>query len=251
MTIYECVDPGMSNGLYDYDRRYRRRFLMVVVKTTLFLAFLMSVGLFSYQTGVQQFEARNLDQQARVETLAGQVGELELQVAKLTQAGVNAESRATRCEERLVQETPKAEKAQLLSLLSSRLAAGISAERLAFVISHTENERQCDQPTMKRLVINSPLSRSATQSVSFFNGFVTVSGDGQPARDANNNPEAWFDPTKPVVVRIVTHGGEESVVTGVMPLHHSVVVDKTQYRFTIVGGTKSYAEVTIDKCPYP
>ena len=43
----------MSLGRYDYDRRYRRKFLGGFVKLGLLAALLLGTGLFAYQMGVE------------------------------------------------------------------------------------------------------------------------------------------------------------------------------------------------------
>lgn len=241
----------MTLGLYDSERRYRRRVWTGFVKFILFILFVLGVGLFAYQMGVEQLKDRDAGLRDEVTQLARQKGELELFATQMREVAHTAEARANDLEQRLQTEVPSGELAKLVQLAAERLNAGVTADRLAFVIAAAQNKRNCQQPETKRLQPSSPIYKSPNRSVSFASSTITVTGDGQSARDAAGNSEGWFDPAQPVTLHITPQGGKESVVTGVLPLHQSVVVDNTEYRFTAVAGSRSFIEVTSDRCGYP
>ena len=68
---------------------------------------------------------------------------------------------------------------------------------------------------------------------------------------AANAEDATFDPAKPVTVFFTRLGGETTSTVGVLPLHHAVVVGDLEYRFSVVAGSRSFAEVTGQSCVYP
>ena len=98
---------------------------------------------------------------------------------------------------------------------------------------------------------STPIYKSPNRSVGFAGGTITVVGDGQSARDGAGDSEGWFDPTAPLTLRITPQDGKETVITGVLPLHQSVVVDNTEFRFTAAAGARSFIEITSDRCAYP
>ncbi|MEI6557592.1 MAG: hypothetical protein WCO00_04235, partial [Rhodospirillaceae bacterium] len=109
----------------------------------------------------------------------------------------------------------------------------------------------CQTPETKRLQPSTQFYKSPNRSVSFASGTITVVGEGMSVRDTSGNAEGWYDPAQAVTLHITPQGGKEQLITGVLPLHQSVVVDSTEYRFTAVAGSRSFLEVTADRCSYP
>ncbi len=241
----------MTLGLYDSERRYRRRVWTGFVQLVLFVGFVLLVSVFAYQMGVEQVKDRDASLRDEVGLLSRQKGELELFVTQLQEATHTAEARVGELERRLQNEVPQGDLARLAQLVSERLTAGISADRLAFVIGAAQNKRNCQAPETKRLQPSTQFYKSPNRSVSFAAGTITVVGEGISVRDASGNAEGWYDAGQPATLHITPQGGKEHVVTGVMPLHQSVVVDGTEFRFTAVAGSRSFIEVTADRCSYP
>lgn len=241
----------MSLGLYDYDRRYRRRFWAGFIKFVLFILLLVGVGLFTYQIGVEQFKERDASLRQEVANLQAERDRYYNLAQQLRQAQLNAEARVSELETRLARELPQGALADLVKLVARRLSEGLSVDRLSFVIAQAEEQRNCTAAEVKRFVVSTPLVRNTANTVSFGNGAVTVSGSGRSATNASGAPEAWYDPALPLEVTITTHGGKQTVAEGTLPIHHSVVIDDYEYRVTIVPGNRSFAEVTADRCPYP
>ncbi len=241
----------MSLGRYDYEKRYRRRFLAGFVKLGLLLALLLGTGLFAYQMGVEQMKGRDASLREEVSALSRQKAELELLASQMQNAARAAEGRAAEAEARLKREVPTGELARLSKLVGERLSAGLDPARLAFVIEQAQTPRNCQQPDSKRFVLSTPLLKAGNRTTTFGNGTITVTGEGLSARNAQGQPESWYDPAQPVRIRIVTQSGKETVVAGPLPLHQSVVVDQTEHRFTFAAGPRSFVEVTADHCPFP
>lgn len=241
----------MALGRYDYERRYRRRFWTGFTKLGLFAAVLLTVGLFAYQMGIEQLKGRDATLREENATLARQKAELELVAVQMQTAARTAEARAGDLEARLQREVPAGEVARLGKLVAERLAGGMDPNRLAFVIQNAQNPRNCNQPESKRLTLATPLLKPTNKAVGFANNTITITGDGVSARNPQGQPESWFDPTQPVAIKITAIGGKEAVLNGVLPLHHSLVIDHTEHRFTIAPGARSFVEVTADRCPFP
>ncbi len=241
----------MSLGRYDYERRYRRRVWAGFGKFGLLAVLVLGVALFAYQMGIEQLKGRDVTLREENAALSRQKAELELLASQMQHAARTAEARSSELEARLQREVPTGDLAKLSGLVAERLKGGMDSNRLAFVITQAQPPRNCQQPESKRFTLATPLLKSGNRSAGFGNGTVTVSGEGQSARNAQGAVESWFDPAQPVTIKVTAIGGKESVVTGVLPLHHAVVVDSTEYRFTFTAGPRSFVEVTADRCPFP
>jgi hypothetical protein len=241
----------MTLGLYDYERRRRRRFWISTVKAMFFLALMVGIGLFAYQVGVEQVKGRESSLREENSRLRARVQELDHRVATLQAAAHSATVRATELETRLQRELPQGELAELTKLVAERLVSGVDPHRLAFVISETRMPRDCDNPETKRFILPTPLYRGSNTAVGFADGTITISGEGVPARDAEGRSESWFDPQQPVSIRFTEIDGRQTEAVGMLPLQHSVVIGSIEHRFMVTAGARSFVEVTTERCPFP
>ncbi|PWC32423.1 hypothetical protein [Azospirillum sp. TSO35-2] len=241
----------MTLGRYDYERRYRRRVWAGLMKFGLLAALVLGVGLFAYQMGIEQLKGRDVTLREEIATLSRQKAELELLATQMQHAAKTAEARTAELEGRLQREVPTGDLAKLTQLVAERLKGGLDANRLGFVITQAQTQRNCQQADTKRFTLSTPLLKGGARGVTFANGAVSVSGEGQSAHNPQGNAESWFDPGQPVTIKITGMGGKSTSVTGVLPLHQSLVIDNNEYRFTIAAAQRSFVEVTADRCAYP
>jgi len=241
----------MSYGLYDYNRRYRRRFWTRLGKLLLALLLIGGVAGFSYMVGVEQTRQRTDMLEADLAAMTAARDQAEDRAQQMQQIAREAEVRANELQVRYQRDVPTGELAGLKDLVARKLAEGVDAGRLTFVLEQTGNARDCTDPEAKRFVLPTALYRGANRSVSFANGAVTITGEGESAKDASGNPEAWFDPTQPVTLRFIQMSGATTEAKGLLPLQHSVVIEDTEHRFTIAPGARSFVEISGDSCPFP
>lgn len=241
----------MTLGRYDYERRYRRRVLSGVGKFGLMAAVVLGVGLFAYQMGIEQLKGRDVTLREEIAALSRQKAEFELLATQMQHAARTAESRSAELEIRLQREVPTGDLARLSQLVAERLKGGLDVNRLAFIISQAQAQRNCQPADSKRFTLTTPLLKGGARGTTFSNGAITVTGEGQSAHNAQGNPESWFDPGQPVTIKITGIGGKSTVATGVLPLHQSLVIDNNEYRFTFAPGQRSFVDVTADRCAYP
>lgn len=78
-----------------------------------------------------------------------------------------------------------------------------------------------------------------------------MTAQGIASVDAAGNAQAQFDPAQPVVVRFAQLGGATSEASGLLPLHHAVIIGDREYRFSIVTGAAGMMKVTGGRCSYP
>lgn len=241
----------MALGRYDYERRYRRKIWSGFVKAALALGVLLTACLFSYQMGIEQLKGRDAALREEVSTLSLRNEQLELSAQQMKTAAKAAETRLREIEARLARDVPTGDRARLLDLASKRIEAGVGADRLAFVIEHTENQRNCKGVENKRFVLATPLLKTGVRGTTFAGGAVSVTGEGVSARNAQKEPESWYDPGQPVAVRVSAMGGKVETVEGMLPLHFNMVSEGVEYRFVFSAGSRSYVDAAVDRCPFP
>ena len=140
----------------------------------------------------------------------------------------------------------------MLRVIQERMANGVSRKRLAEVIALAQDRDICEPlPDTRRFVVQNPVYAGANDTVSFAENAIVVTATGESQVNAGGRPEAWFDPAKPVTVFFTRPGGETTSTAGVLPLHHAVVVADREYRFSIIAGNRSFAEITGHSCVYP
>lgn len=241
----------MTLGRYDYERRYRRRVWAGLGKFGILAALFLGVGLFAYQMGIEQLKGRDVTLREEIASLSRQKNEFELLASQMQTAARTAEARSAELQARLQREVPTGDLARLSQLVADRLKGGLDANRLAFVISQAQTQRNCQPADSKRFTLSTPLLKGGTRGTTFGNGTITVSGEGASSHNAQGNPESWYDPGQPVTIKITGIGGKNAVATGVLPLHQSLVIDNNEYRFTFAAGQRSFVDVTADRCAYP
>lgn len=239
---------GFRDARRDARRRRNRRIFRVVVV----LAVLVGLVWLSFDQGRKQAAMR-------IAELEKNVAQLEQTTASARETATNAraeiatlKSEAATWKERYNAEVPQGQNAVLWQLVTRRLDEGVKPDRLAEVIQLATNKRKCDaQTTTKRIIVKTSMQGGQDTSASFANHRITVSGEGHDAHDANNNPLAWYDPSQRVKISFTEIGGKTEVVEGFLPLNHTTLINKNEYRFQVTEGPRSFALVTVERCNYP
>ena len=241
----------MTLGLHDYERRRRRRFWGSTVKFLLILGVLLAIGLFAYQMGVEQVKGREAGLLAENAQLTQTNGELSRSVAGLRTAAQNAEAKAAELEARLARELPTGDLARLTELARERLAAGVEAKRLVFVLSQIKTPRACEKPENKRFILPTPDLQGAELDGRLrqrrHHGQRRGSGGPQRHRQCRR----LVRPHGLVTIRFTEAGGRQTEAKGTLPLHHTVVSAGVEHQFTVTSGARSFVEVTDERCPFP
>ena len=233
-------------------RRRRRRFWGGLFKWSFLLGLVTMAGFYAYDVGTMlaTTDVRRLeDEIARVRVENATLR----QENTAQQAALNTgQATITHWEQRYARDIPSPEMKRVMDTVQQRLDAGVDSDRIAFVVAAAQNEVACDYgPVTKRFVLTTPIYQSAANSVRFAEDAIVVTGEGEPEKNADGNPFAWFDPALPVTIRFAHISGQTSQITGVLPLRRSIVVDDSEYRFNIVAGARSFVEITGDRCAYP
>ena len=223
-------------------RRFFRGVLIAVV--------LSGLGIGGYVSGsdlarreVSHLRDVNNQLSERVETLTQSTDRLQA-LAKA------AQEREREWRDRYGQDVPTGKIKALLSLVETHLAAGADLERIELFVDAAARAPVCDnRPRTKRFLVRTSLYAGPNDSVSFAANALTVTASGEAATDVNGNPEAWFDPAKPLTLQVTAIDGNQSEAIGPLPLHHAIVWGDTEYRFSAVkGAARGFVHVTADRC---
>lgn len=241
----------MSFPMYDPSGGYRRRAAEKKRRFFLIATFIISLAAGFYWLGgenVKSSEVAYKQQALRLQT------EKEAIEKQLTDARVEVQStqiRYKQLEDKYNLEVPTGPLKELTDILRQQLKDGMAPDRLAFVLRSARPPRNCSEPVQRRFVVRTSASSGPESAVSFANGAITITAQGEPAVSATSQPEAWFDPGKPVTVKFTQLGGQDTVKTQLLPIHHSMVLAGKENRFTVAIGARSFVAVTGDSCDYP
>lgn len=242
----------MSLGLHESRTRRRRKARWAVLKWVLALGLIVGAGIYAYDTGSEIAKTQITDLQREIDALTQRITALESENARLRADQIVAQQRLEEAKARYAQDVPTGPLATLLGQLREKLDAGVDQDRLAFLIASAANPRTCDdQPVTKRFLVRTPLYQGANDSVSFAEGAIVVTAEGEAATDAQGRVEAWFDPAKPVTLHLTRIGGDTVNKTGMLPLHVSLVAGQSEYRFAAVEGPQGFVQISGDRCDYP
>lgn len=190
--------------------------------------------------------------EARLEDMRDSLDASERARGSLSVELEEARTRLRYVETRYERDVPQGEARRLHDLVVRMLGEGITADRLAFLIRAAQTPADCEStPETRQFFVRVPGHASSATSVSFADRRITVTAGGAVATDEQDRPEAWFDPAKPVQVAFSRLGGETEGVEGVLPLHHAMVLDGSEYRFTVRAGRTGFAEASAIRCAFP
>jgi hypothetical protein len=234
----------------DTRRRRRHRALWRMVRFLFGLLAVLGVGVYGYQVGVSAGETRS--EQLKADLVGSERANLDLR-NQLALVGERSEAAAAALEDmrlRYAADIPTEEAADLLERVRTQLGAGVAPERLALLID-AAGLTVCETvPVTKRFMPRTPIS---TEPRSFirFDDRITVTGDGESARNEAGMPEAWFDPEKPVRLEFRMLDGSSTHIEGAVPFSHQLAVDGREYRFSVVQIVPRFIEITAQACPLP
>ena len=243
--------PMATYGERQRQRRWRRfttNMIMVVVAAVIIFA----LGRYAYQKGTDLARTDVVQLEQEITTLSDRLRQMETENNELHGELAAEKVRVQDLRQQYERDVPTGAIKQLLELARKKLTDGVDVARLAFVVGAAENTRDCKtQSATRRFLVKTPIYQGANDSVSFAANTITVTATGPSATDEAGNPEAWFDPAKPISVQFARIGGGQSNAQGILPMHHSVVIDDREYKFSIIAGGRGFANVTGIECSYP
>jgi hypothetical protein len=242
---------GSYASLGTHRRRGRRRGYWAALRFLLGLAAVAAVGGYGYQVGVSASQAWTEKLEADLQRFQEDNLGLRDELAQTALSASNAQTALADLQRRYAAEVPDGEIAALLEQVEGQLRAGVDGARLAFLIDAAGQDSGCvEAPVTKRFQPRTPITTGAVSAVRFGDR-ITVTATAESAVDAGGQPEAWYDPARPVQVVFRTLDGREVKVEGALPLAQRVLVDGLEYRFSAIAGPPSFVEVTGQACAFP
>lgn len=240
----------MSFILRSHHDRYRQRARENLYRNVLILIAMGFAASLGYLAGGKKHdqESRQLIQQH-----ADFKERANLSEEKATQAEANYQTlviKHRQLENQYNRDVPQGDLALLTALVKEQLDKGLGVERMVQIIRAAQPPRNCSAAQNKRFILSTPVYTGPESGVTFADGAITISGQGEPSINNKREKEAWFDPGKPVDVTFTIIGGKKEVKTGLLPLHHTIIMRNKEYRFTISEGPRSFVVISGDHCDY-
>jgi len=237
-------------SLNSFQRHHRQKVRRQFISKALIVGAIIAAGVYAYRFGEQQTAARMGQRMDEVQALTNERDGLSRQIVDLKAAALVDQQKIADLEARYREQIPDDEIAGMIKLLRDKLASGVTRERMNTLLTAAANPRSCRSREAKRFMLSTNLNQGTDSSATFAGGAVIVSGEGKTALSADNKPEAWFDPAKPVSMKFRVIGGRVTVAEGALPLTHSIIDDAVEYRYTIEAGPRGFVNVTGDVCDY-
>lgn len=210
------------------------------------VALIGAAGFYGYQVGQKLALEDVAAARQEIDRLTTSETTQHEQLAQLRGELNETRKRADEFETKYTQIAPSDEMKDLTAALRAKLDSGLDSKRLAFVIANAERPKRCGGEATKRFMVKTARFAGESTWVRFAD-LITVTAEGV---GAENGTAQAFDPEKPVTVHFTAIGGKDTLVTGTLPLQHSLVVKGGEYRFTVAPGAKGFVEVTGDRCEY-
>ncbi|MDX1575065.1 MAG: hypothetical protein R3285_02655 [Kiloniellales bacterium] len=242
----------MSLGLREGRNRRRRQVRVRLLKWALAVAVVVTAGIYAYETGTRLAEREVMRLEEDIASLNLRVQQLEQENLQLAEAARSARGKVEVWQQRYRQEIPTGELKALYELMREKLAGGVDSARLAFILRQASRRSDCAETVeTKRFYVKTPLYDGGNDAVAFADSAVVVTAEGAAAVDGTGNQRVRYDPGQPVVVRFARLGGDASEASGLLPLHHAMVIGDTEFRFSVVAGEPGMVKVTAGRCPFP
>jgi hypothetical protein len=246
----------MKISRYDPRSRYRNR-SQQRMSSVAGLAFVCLIGVgVGAGLGYRSAQVDQTGIKMQLETVSAERDQLRQSVTRLMADSHSANIKYQQIEEQFQNELPQdGPLKDIVTQIRDQLVAGVAPERLANLIRSSSPPRNCNDPEVKRFIVQTPKNKGADNAAVIANGNITVRAVGEPARGKTGKEEAWYDPARPVTLNFEWNNGEKELKTqqrkNNLPISQVLVVDKREYRMTFSEGAKSFIKVTFDSCDYP
>jgi len=243
---FEAV-PGFSAA-----RRRRRQQLIWTIIRSVIAAFLFFLCLgASYHVGQTQgeTEVRRLVDDLALERDRSR--ELTATIAGLEHQSEQRIARSTAQQQQRVRRW-SSELEKVMALADTKLAEGVSSERMGRALAILTRDRRCEQEVeTKRVLVRTPTSREGG-TLSFAGGKMQASFRGAAARNPAGRVESWYDMAQPIEVSLAPSGQTTPPISGIVPFEHGFVIDRRENIVAIrPSERRGQVEVQLRVCDYP
>ncbi len=235
------------------DRKRGNRWRMAMFRLLAYAAVVSAIAYWAYSMGGERLANRNRALEQQMIVLEEENQRLQGETDAAVSARAAATDRASRLQRQYEREVPQGEVREIMDAIRARIASGVEAERIAFVVGAMRSQTWCSPDvTSRRFIVQTPLSEGENGSVTFANRAITITGTGESSSDGDGNLVGWFDRMKAVKISFTKTNGESAAVEGLLPLRHAVVLNDKVHRFTVdAGESRGFVTVSEQRCAYP
>jgi hypothetical protein len=206
------------------------------------------VAYYAYEAGfrVAASEVASLKEEVKQAVATAQTRETQAEADRA--ALVEARKQADDYKALYEQEKPTDDLRDLTAILRGKLAEGMDAHRLGLAIKSARNPRGCEVLGTKKFLVRTPHYKGpeAITLARFDDMAISAEGVG-----ANGGHEQWFDPDRPVTVRVSASGAKTAELAGNLPIEHALAVKNSEYHFTVTAANaRGWVEVLTERCDF-
>ena len=238
-----------------YRRRNRRsEERRKAIAKFLFKAFLGGAAFaltayYAYETGVRVTQVEEGSLGARLSDTLQTVHEQERRVVDI-RTRLDEVSRERDELRALYDQIHPSEEMQAVTLaLRERLAQGVKPDRLLFAIRAAANPKSCATLPSRRVIVRTPNQGAEGAGSTVRLGDVvnlTLEGEG-----GNGGKENWFDPDRPVTLRLSGAGIRPRDISATLPIEDAVTVRGDDEMHFIVRPSpqhRGFVDIVVERC---
>ena len=233
---------------FQTSERYRKREMRNLfhwVVWLLLLGFCIWIGWFWGYSQRAVLTASTNDQVIR---LGQQNDRLEQKLATLS-AELDGETRRRRKAELLLGSSGGGESAQerLNRTIAGYLAEGVGEAEIGLALQSLAEPLRCRSIEETSVAVATGFFAGRESMAELIGGDMRIFMEGEAGRQATRD-KPWFDPLRPVSVRVAYLGGEKTD-TGTLPFDTTIIADSWLIRIKASeAALQGYATLTVEKC---
>ncbi|HEY1095801.1 MAG TPA: hypothetical protein VGF14_01015 [Alphaproteobacteria bacterium] len=240
----------MSFILRSHHDRYRQRNRESLIRTTTTICLVAIALSCGYLFGKQRSAVAHGQAELAMQDMQKRIRDNENTMINLRSRNETLNIELSQLKGQYKTQVPTGDLQTLVQLLQEQTDKGMSVERLSQLIKAARPPQNCSTPQSKRFILSTPAYEGPESKITFAEGAVAVSGNGEASINSKGSKEAWFDAGKKVKITFTQPGGIQEIKEGILPLHHTIIRNDKEYRFSISEGPRSFVVVTSDNCDY-
>jgi hypothetical protein len=138
---------------------------------------------------------------------------------------------------------------QLHRIIADHLSRGIEENQIRLALQTVSQPSRCRPVEEKEIAVATQYFAGKESNTGLLNGAVQVFVEGVAGQNSTSE-QPWFDPEKPVSMRVAFLGGEK-ITSGPLPLSMDILADTWLMRLKLVEtNLQGYVNVGISKCSF-
>ena len=143
----------------------------------------------------------------------------------------------------------KKEMQRLNKIIARYLARGIQEDQIKLALQTVSLPSRCRPVEEKDVAVATSYFAGKESNTGLLNDAIHVFVEGVAGQQATAE-RPWFDPEKPVSMRVAFLGGEK-ITSGALPLSMNIIADTWMMKLDLVETTlQGYVNVSVSKCSF-